>query len=80
MKKLPEPELEDKANKKRGDSADGKPRKKGIFEKLAEKMEEVQRQQDVASGRKTSKPAQQASPDGMKQAKKSKKRQPKTGG
>lgn len=85
MKKLPEPELEEKKSKG-GD--DGKPRKKGMFEKLAERMEEVQRQQEIASGREPGGKTQQSTnlfggsggASGMKQAKKPKKRIPKTGG
>ncbi|MFC4994066.1 membrane protein insertase YidC [Rubritalea tangerina] len=79
MKNLPEPELEEK--KKSGGDDDGKPRKKGFFEKMAEKMEEVQRQQEIAAGRKPGGPSQPANPfEQMKQAKKPKKRNPKTGG
>lgn len=75
MKKLPEPELQEKGGKA---VDDGKPRKKGMFEKLAEKMEEVQKQQDIAAGRKPQ--SGPANPADMKMAKKPKKRTPKTGG
>jgi YidC/Oxa1 family membrane protein insertase len=77
MKNLPEPELKEKDEKSDG----GKPRKKGMFEKLAEKMEEVQRQQEIASGKQPGGQQKPANPfDQMKQAKKPKKRNPKTGG
>ncbi|MEO1857035.1 MAG: membrane protein insertase YidC [Rubritalea sp.] len=81
MKKLPEPELNEKSGKPVVDS-NGKPRKKGMFEKLAERMEEVQRQQEIAAGRKTGGNSQTFNPvpGEMKQAKKPKKKNPKTGG
>ena len=81
MKKLPEPELNEKTGKPEKDD-NGKPRKKGMFEKLAERMEDVQRQQEAAAGRKPGGNSQQSNPadGGMKQAKKPKKQSPKTGG
>ena len=81
MKKLPEPELNEKTGKPAKDK-DGKPRKKGMFEKLAERMEDVQRQQEVAAGRKPggNGPSSKPAAGEMKQAKKPKKQNPKTGG
>ncbi|MFT5882203.1 MAG: YidC/Oxa1 family membrane protein insertase, partial [Crocinitomicaceae bacterium] len=82
MKNLPEPELNEKSAKPEIDG-NGKPRKKGMFEKLAERMEDVQRQQEVAAGRKpggNSQPSNGAGQGDMKQAKKPKKNTPKTGG
>ncbi|MFC5049621.1 membrane protein insertase YidC [Rubritalea spongiae] len=77
MKNLPEPELQEKGEQ----TDDGKPRKKSLFEKMAEKLEEVQRQQEIASGKQPGGPKQPTAPfDQMKQAKKPKKRNPKTGG
>ncbi len=80
MKKLPEPELTEKSGKPGKDGE--KPRKKGMFEKLAERMEDVQRQQEVAAGQKPGGDSKSSNPaDGqMKQAKKPKKNSPKTGG
>lgn len=79
MQRLPEPELKEKGKGGKGD--DSKPRKKGFFEKMAEKMEEVQRQQEIAAGKKPGGPSQPTNPfDQMKQAKKPKKKSPKTGG
>lgn len=82
MKKLPEPELNEKSGKG-GDDDSSKPRKKGMFEKLAERMEDVQRQQEIASGKKpggNTAPSNPMMPGEMKQAKKPKKKNPKTGG
>ncbi|SHJ82751.1 YidC/Oxa1 family membrane protein insertase [Rubritalea squalenifaciens DSM 18772] len=74
MQRLPEPELsKKKPGQKGGGDDDGKPRKKGFFERLAEKMEEVQAQQEAARG--AAKPTAQAPAD-----KKPKKRSPRTGG
>lgn len=80
MKNLPEPELVEKGSKAGEVDPNAKPRKKGMFEKLAERMEEVQRQQEIAAGRKPGGPAPKTQPGEMKQAKKPKKRSPKTGG
>ena len=81
MKKLPEPELNEKSGKS-GKDDNGKPRKKGLFEKLAERMEDAQRQQEIAAGRKPGGNGQPSNPapGEMKQAKKPKKNRPKTGG
>ena len=82
MKKLPEPELVDKGGKDGAVEVDpnAKPRKKGMFEKLAERMEQVQQQQEIAAGRKPGGESPKAQPGEMKQAKKPKKPSPKTGG
>ncbi|WP_018969957.1 membrane protein insertase YidC [Rubritalea marina] len=80
MKKLPEPELKESGKSSNDDSA--KPRKKGLFEKFAERLEDVQRQQEIAAGKKPggNAPQNPMAPGQMKQAKKPKKRDPKTGG
>jgi len=82
MKKLPDVELKKKPGGKAKPGEvevvdDGKPRKKGFFEKLAEKMEEVQAQQEAAKGIDRSKPKNPAMEPPKKKAKK---RGPRTGG
>lgn len=75
MQRIPDPELVKKkpGQKGGGSDDDGKPRKKGFFEKMAEKLEEVQAQQEAAQGIK--KPSTPNS-----DPKKPKKRSPRTGG
>ena len=76
--RMPEPELEKKSSKP-GDVevVDGKPRKKGFMERMAEKLEEAQNQRDAAAGK--AQPAKKKVP-GQLPEKKAKKRTPKTGG
>lgn len=62
MQRLPEPELEERGSKPKDD---GKPRKKGMFEKLAEKLEAQQKMVEAAK-----KNSGKGSTSGMKQAKK----------
>jgi len=80
MKRLPEPELEE-VEVKPGN--EGKPRKKGWMERMAEKVEEAQQQRETAMATKTGRavPKQKKQPEipGQKPAKE-KKRGPKTGG
>lgn len=80
MQRMPEPELEEVSE---APSSDGKPRKKGWMEKMAEKVEEAQKQRESAMSSKTGRPAPKpkAQPKlpGEKPAK-DKKRGPKTGG
>ena len=76
--RMPEPELAKKPAK--GTTTvvdDGKPRKKGFMERLAEKMEEAQNQRDAAAGKA---PPKEKKIPGQPAAKKAKKRTPKTGG
>ena len=77
--RMPEPELAKKSAKK-GETTvvdDGKPRKKGFMERMAEKLEEAQNQRDAAAGKAS--PAKKKVP-GQLPEKKAKKRTPKTGG
>ncbi|MGJ8655116.1 MAG: YidC/Oxa1 family insertase periplasmic-domain containing protein [Akkermansiaceae bacterium] len=77
--RMPEPELAKKSAKK-GETTvvdDGKPRKKGFMERMAEKLEEAQNQRDAAAGRA---PAAKKKVPGQIADKKPKKRTPKTGG
>jgi len=78
--RMPEPELTKRSERAAKGGAvvdDGKPRKKGFMERMAEKLEEAQNQRDAAAGKKP--PAKKRIP-GQPDAKKSKKRTPKTGG
>lgn len=70
--RLPEPELKQKG---RGGNDDGTPRKKGIFEKMAEKLEAVQAQQEAARGNVSG-----PRPVKGQVVEKPKKRDPRTGG
>ena len=74
---MPEPELEEQSNDP------NKPRKKGFMERMAEKVEEAQRQREAAMAKKTGRPAPKY--DDKKKLpgqrpEKDKKRAPKTGG
>lgn len=77
--RMPEAELVKKPA--RGSKAaivdDGKPRKKGFMERMAEKLEEAQNQRDAAAGKA---PATTKKVPGQPATKKPKKRTPKTGG
>ena len=76
--RMPEPELAKKDAK--GTTTvvdDGKPRKKGFMERMAEKLEEAQNQRDAAAGKA---PVAQKKVPGQLPEKKAKKRTPKTGG
>ncbi len=76
--RMPEPELAKKSAK--GETTvvdDGKPRKKGFMERMAEKLEEAQNQRDAAAGKT---PAAKKKVPGQLPEKKAKKRTPKTGG
>lgn len=78
--RMPEPELEKRAARKKGETTvvdDGKPRKKGFMERMAEKLEEAQNQRDAAAGKA---PAAKKKVPGQIADKKPKKRTPKTGG
>lgn len=79
--RMPEPELEKREGKPpRGTTEvvdDGKPRKKGFMERMAEKLEEAQNQRDIAAGKA---PAMKKKEPGQLPEKKAKKRTPKTGG
>ncbi len=76
--RMPEPELEKKSIKLRqaAEADPDKPRKKGLMEKMAEKLEEAQNQRDIAAGKGPMKKA--VGKDVT--VKKPKKRDPKTGG
>lgn len=77
--RMPEPELE-KKSKRTAKSAvvdDGKPRKKGLMERMAEKLEEAQNQRDAMAGNA---PPKERKLPGQMAVKKPKKRNPKTGG
>lgn len=77
--RMPEPELTKKLAKGGAtiDVDDGKPRKKGFMERMAEKLEEAQNQRDAAAGRA---PLKEKKIPGQPGVKKPKKRSPKTGG
>ncbi len=78
--RMPEAELVKKPA--RGSKAaaladDGKPRKKGFMERMAEKLEEAQNQRDAAAGKA---PQKEKKVPGQQAPKKPKKRTPRTGG
>jgi YidC/Oxa1 family membrane protein insertase len=77
--RMPEPELEKKSKRKAGSVVvdDGKPRKKGLMERMAEKLEEAQNQRDAMAGNA---PPKERKLPGQMAVKKPKKRNPKTGG
>jgi YidC/Oxa1 family membrane protein insertase len=77
--RMPEPELEKKSKRAAGTAVfdDGKPRKKGFMERMAEKLEEAQNQRDAMAGNA---PPKEKKMLGQPAVKKPKKRIPKTGG
>ena len=80
MQRMPEPELEEITVK---DSEDGKPRKKSWMEKMAEKVEQAQKDREAAMEAKTGRPSPKAKAQPKLPSQtpaKEKKRGPKTGG
>lgn len=79
--RMPEAQLVKKPAKGSKEAAavvdDGKPRKKGFMERMAEKLEEAQNQRDAAAGKA---PSKEKKNPGQPAAKKPKKRTPRTGG
>ena len=76
-KRLPESELKEVV------VDPNKPRKKGFMDKMAEKMEEAQKQREASMAAKTGRPApseKKAPKDPLAKPDKEKKRTPKTGG